>query len=140
MSVRVDTPQKIRFLKYIYEQKHGVKPGEIAETFGIRGSTVTRSLLELKEAGCIQYDPYQTVLLTESGEELSKFFHRRHRILSLMFARAGLSAHDACLQAEKIEHLVPREHIDQICRCLGHPRRSVCGIIDYDPGCCGAVL
>ncbi|MCA1916070.1 metal-dependent transcriptional regulator [Methanospirillum hungatei] len=137
MTGRVDTPQKIRFLKFIHAHESGVKPGEIALKFGIRTPTVTRSLHELGEAGYIWYDSEKKVSLTESGEDLTRFFQRRHRILSLMFARAGLSEKDACTQAEKIEHLVPRVHIDQICRSLGHPSRAACGVIDHDPICCG---
>jgi Mn-dependent DtxR family transcriptional regulator len=137
MTNRIDTPQKIRFLKFISLSESGVRPGEIAQEFGIRTSTVTRSLHELGEAGYIRYDPYQKVSLTSDGEELTRFFHRRHRILSLMFVRAGLSEQDACTQAEKIEHLVPKVHIDQICRSLGHPSRAACGVIEHDPVCCG---
>lgn len=137
MAGRVDTPQKIRFLKFIYSNETGLKPGEIACKFGIRPSTVTRSLHELGEAGYIRYDPYQKVSLTDAGEDLTRFLLRRHRILSLMFTRAGLSEPDACAQAEKIEHLVPKAHVDQICRSLGHPRRAACGVIDHDPICCG---
>jgi len=140
MTVRVETPQKIRFLKYIYSQKKGVKSGEIAQKFGIRASTVTRSLHELGKAGYVRYDPYQEVSLTDSGVNLTRFLQRRHRILSLMFTRAGLSEPDACIQAEKIEHLVPRKHIDQICHSLGHPSRAACGMIEHDPICCGECL
>lgn len=140
MAIRIDTPQKIRFLKFIYSQRDGVKSGDIAGKFGIRTSTVTRSLHELGEAGYIRYDPYQKVVLTTEGENITRFIQRRHRILSLMFNRAGLSEHDACEQAEKIEHLVPKEHVDQICRSLGHPRKAACGIIERDPACCGEFI
>jgi DtxR family Mn-dependent transcriptional regulator len=137
MSGRTDTPQKIRFLKYIFNQGNRVKSGDIAGKFNIRTATVTRSLHELGEAGIVRYDPYQSVELTPAGVDLARYFYRRHRILALMFARAGLSESDACLQAEKIEHLVPKNHVDQICRSLGHPSRAACGIIEHDPFCCG---
>lgn len=132
-----ETPQKIRFLKYIFEQGCRVKSGEIAARFSIRTASVTRSLHELDHAGYLRYDPYQAVELTESGVDLAKYLYRRHRILSLMFVRSGLNEEDACHQAEMIEHLVSRKHIDQICRSLGHPSRAACGIIDHDPICCG---
>ena len=137
MSVRVETPQKIRFLKFIFKQGSSVKSGDIAAEFGIRTATVTRSLHELGKAGYILYDPYQTIELTESGTILARYLFRRHRILSLMFTRSGLSQEDACGQAEKIEHLVPREYVDTICCSLGHPSRSACGTIEHDPICCG---
>jgi Mn-dependent DtxR family transcriptional regulator len=139
MSARVNTPQKIRFLKFIFSHDPGVRPGEIADKFGVRTSTVTRTLHELKDAGYIWYDPYRKASLTDAGEELTRFLLRRHRILSLMFTRAGLSEKDACTQAEKIEHLVPKNHIDQICRSLGHPCKGACGVIEHDPACCGVM-
>lgn len=137
MSGQVETPQKIRFLKYIFEQGNRVKSGDIAGNFNIRTATVTRSLHELGVAGYVRYDPYQSVELTPSGIDLARYLYRRHRILSLMFARSGLSEPDACIQAEKIEHLVPRNNVDQICRSLGHPSRAACGVIEHDPVCCG---
>jgi DtxR family Mn-dependent transcriptional regulator len=137
MGVTVETPQKIRFLKYIYEQNCPVKPGDIAIKFGIKTATVTRSLHDLRDAGYLNYELYQKVQLTEVGTELARYLYRRHRILSLMFTRAGLSESDACMTSEKIEHLIAREFIDKICRSLGHPSRAACGSIDHDPACCG---
>lgn len=137
MASLAETPQKIRFLKYIFEQRNQVKSGDIAGKFNIRTATVTRSLHELGNAGYVRYDPYQSVELTPAGAELARYFYRRHRILALMFARSGLSEPDACIQAEKIEHLVPKNNVDQICRSLGHPSRAACGIIEHDPHCCG---
>ncbi len=136
MTPRSDTPQKIKFLKLIYQYPEGIKSGDIAEKFSIRTATVTRSLRELSNAGYLNYDPYQGVILTSTGEEFVRFLNRRHRILSLMFTRAGLCEEAACMQTELIEHLVPREHVDQICRSLGHPSRAACGIIEHDPVCC----
>lgn len=137
MAGRVDTPQKIRFLKYIFAHGGGVKPGDIAGNFGIRTPTVTRTLHELSDAGYVRYDSNRRVFLTDDGEQMVWFLIRRHRILSLMFTRVGLSENQACVQAEKIEHLVPKNHINQICRSLGHPSRSSCGVIEHDPVCCG---
>ena len=136
MGSTVETPQKIRFLKFIFEQNTPVKSGEIASHFGIRTASVTRSLHDLSDSGYLVYDPYQKVCLTSNGYDLARYFYRRHRILSLMFTRFGLCSNDACSQAEKIEHLVPRAHINQICRSLGHPSRSGCGFIEHDPECC----
>lgn len=140
MTKRVETPQKIRFLKFLLVKERPVKSSEIASEFGIRTATVTRSLRELEDAGYVRYDPYQAAVLTDTGSEVARFFYRRHRILSLMFTRSGLSEQDACKQAEKIEHLVPRSHVDQICRSLGHPIRASCGVIEHDPACCGVCV
>ena len=137
MAERIDTPQKIRFLKYIFEKGEGIKPGIIADKFGIRTATVSRSLHELIEAGYISSDTSQKIYLSETGYSFARFLYRRHRILALMLTRSGLSESDACLQAEKIEHLVSRENIDIICRSLGHPSRAACGVIEHDPECCG---
>ena len=140
MPCQTETPQKIRFLKYIFEKGNKVKSGEIAGRFNIKPATVTRSLHELGASGYIHYDPYQSAELTPAGIDLARYLYRRHRILSLMFVRSGLSEPDACSQAEKIEHLVPRVHVDQICRSLGHPSRAACGLIEHDPVCCGGSM
>lgn len=137
MTVHVETPQKIRFLKYMFSHGNRLRSGEIAGQFHIRTASVTRSLHDLSDAGYLCYDPYQGVELTPAGCDFARYLFRRHRIISLMLSRSGLSETDACLLAEKIEHLVPRDHVDQICRSLGHPNRAPCGIIEPDPACCG---
>jgi len=137
MAGRIETPQKIKFIKYIYEKGEGIKSGKIADKFRIRTATVSRSLHDLGEAGYITYDPWQKIHLTETGISFARFLYRRHRILTLMFTCSGLCEYEACRQAEAIEHLVPRENIDQICKAMGHPSRASCGIIEHDPACCG---
>ncbi|NLV27577.1 MAG: metal-dependent transcriptional regulator [Methanomicrobiales archaeon] len=140
MAGCIDTPQKNRFLKFIHSHSGGVKSGEIASNFGIRTSTVTRTLHELSDAGYVVHDSYRKVSLTDDGEHMACFLIRRHRILSLMFTRMGLTEAEACAQAEMIEHLVPKNHVNRICSSLGHPRRSACGVIEHDPSCCGVYV
>jgi DtxR family Mn-dependent transcriptional regulator len=134
------TPQKIRFLKFMYEQGGTARSGEIASRFRIRTPTVTRTLHELEAAGFLIHSPYQEAVLTDYGSDTARYLIRRHRIIVLMLCRSGLCEQDACSQAERIEHLVPRDHVNRICRYFGHPMKSSCGMIDHEPGCCIEVI
>ncbi len=136
MQRGIETPQKIRFIKFLYELGGSAKSGEIAGHFGVSSATVARSLRELAGSGYLIQNPYHEAVLTEKGEEFARYLYRRHRILALMFTRCGLSDEEACKQAKLIEHLVTRENVNQICRSFGHPRQSSCGIIENDPVCC----
>lgn len=124
--------KKNQYLKFIYLQEGPVKTTAISRHFGIAPSTVTRALKELTKTGYIIYSRYHGAELTPDGRSYARFLVRRHRILSLMFTRSGLSNEDACIQAELIESLVSRSVTDTICASLGHPTMSICGRIEHD--------
>jgi len=128
--------KKNQYLKFIYLQEGPVKTTVISRNFGIAPSTVTRALKELTKTGFISYSRYQGADLTSEGRLYARFLVRRHRILSLMFTRSGLSNEDACIQAELIESLVSRTVTDTICASLGHPTMSTCGRIEHDSHYC----
>ena len=130
--------RKVDYLKYLFSRGGTVRTSEIASAFGVDPSTSTKTLAELTTAGYISHIPYHGVCLTESGRNHAEFLVKRHRILSLIFVRYGLSDELACREVSRFESLVTKEAIDTLCRAMGHPRQGVCGEITHDDGCLGA--
>jgi len=124
--------RKVEYLKFIFESGGSARTNDIASAFHVDPSTITKTLAELTVGGYLLHTPYRGVTLTESGRRDAAFFIRRHRILSLMLARNGLSHQEACNEARRFESRVSKKAIDRICQFMGHPQQGVCGEITHD--------
>jgi Mn-dependent DtxR family transcriptional regulator len=127
--------RKVEYLKFILKTGDIVRTNEIAQAFSVDPSTITKTLAEITAAGYITHVPYHGVSLTDSGKIHAEFLVKRHRILSLMLVRNGLSPEEACREASRFESHVSKDAIDRICHFMGHPRQGVCGEITHDDGC-----
>jgi DtxR family transcriptional regulator, Mn-dependent transcriptional regulator len=130
------SPRKVEYLKFIFERGGTVKTNDIASRFSVDPSTITKTIAELAGAGYLSHVPYRGVVLTDTGTMYAKFLIKRHRILSLIIARNGLTKEQACNEVSRFESFVSREAIDQMCRAMGHPQQGICGKITHDEGCC----
>jgi DtxR family Mn-dependent transcriptional regulator len=132
------SPKKAEYLKYVAGCTGAARTTDAAAHFAVAPSTATKTLEDLARAGYLEHTPYRGFALTAKGEQYARFLIRRHRIVALMLSRFGLAPEEACSEARKMEGCVSREVVDRICRSLGHPRMSVCGRIEHDPGCCSS--
>jgi Mn-dependent DtxR family transcriptional regulator len=132
--------RKVEYLKFILKTGDSVRTNEIAQAFRVDPSTITKTLAEITAAGYITHVPYHGVSLTDSGKIYAEFLVKRHRILSLMLVRNGLSPQEACREASRFESHVSKDAIDRICHFMGHPRQGVCGEITHDDGCLTGIL
>jgi DtxR family transcriptional regulator, Mn-dependent transcriptional regulator len=128
------SPRKVEYLKFIFEQGGTVKTSGIAGHFAVDPSTITKTITELAEAGYLAHVPYRGVVLTETGKQHAKFLIKRHRILSLVLVRNGLSEDQACCEVTRFESFVTRDAVDTMCRAMGHPQQGICGKITHE-GC-----
>ncbi len=129
------SPRKVDYLKFIFEQGNTVKTKEIASHFEVDPSTITKTISELADTGYLSHIPYRGVRLTEAGKRYAKFLIKRHRILSLILVRNGLSEAQACSEVTRFESFVSQGAIDIMCCAMGHPQQGVCGKITHDDGC-----
>jgi DtxR family transcriptional regulator, Mn-dependent transcriptional regulator len=129
------SPRKVEYLKFIFEQGNTVKTNDIASHFEVDPSTITKTITELADSGYLSHVPYRGVVLTNSGRLYVKFLIKRHRILSLILVRNGLTEEQACSEVSRFESFVSRKAIDIMCHAMGHPQQGVCGKITHDDGC-----
>jgi Mn-dependent DtxR family transcriptional regulator len=129
------TPRKVEYLKYLSERGGTARTNEIASSFGVDPSTISKTIGELADAGYLLHTPYRGVTLTDEGKRYAGFLIKRHRILSLIFVRNGLSDAEACREVARFESFISRHAIDTMCRAMGHPQQGICGSITHDDGC-----
>lgn len=129
------TPRKVEYLKYLSDRGGTARTTEIATHFGVDPSTITKTISELADAGYLVHTPYRGAALTGEGIRYAGFLVKRHRILSLIFVRNGLSEENACREVSRFESFISRNAIDTMCRAMGHPQQGICGKITHDDGC-----
>ncbi|WP_336658491.1 metal-dependent transcriptional regulator [Leucobacter sp. USHLN153] len=129
MSVDELSPSVQNYLKVIWGLQEWsdapVSNSAIAESAGVRLSTVSDALRKLTELGFVGHAPYGSVTLTELGRGHAITMTRRHRLLETFLVRHLAyewdEVHD---EADRLEHAVSDELIDRMDRVLGHPRRD----------------
>ena len=129
------TPRKVGYLRYLSERGGKARTTEIAAHFGVDPSTITKTIGELADTGYLRHTPYHGVCLTEEGRRYAGFLVKRHRILSLILVRNGLSGEEACREVSRFESFISRSAVDTMCRAMGHPQMGACGEITHDDGC-----
>lgn len=121
------SPRKVSYMKYLFDNGGCAKISVIAGHFGVDPSTVTRTVQELKGEEYILHDPYGDVVLTGYGREYGAFLMRRHRIIGLILSHYGLSDHEACEEASRIESYLSRTAINKIIQANIGPGKRVNG-------------
>lgn len=129
------SPRKVEYLKYLSELGGTARTTEIASHFGVDPSTITKTISELADVGYLLHTPYRGIGLTDEGKAYAAFLVKRHRILSLILVRNGLSDGQACREVSRFESFISRDAIDTMCRSMGHPQQGICGKITHDDGC-----
>lgn len=96
--------------------------GEIARRLEVSPGSVTSMLRTLAESGLANYQAYEGVRLTETGNRLALRVLRRHRLIELFLVRTlGLTWDEVHEEAEHLEHAVSERLVDRLDEYLGRP-------------------
>jgi len=116
------TIEKEDLIKYLYKQ-HSITSNNIsgmATKLGIKIGNVKRHLQELKKDGLILLS--DTVQLTAKGKSSGEKLVRAHRLWeTYLVDKIGLDDHEIHEEAEKYEHLLTADLLDQLDLKLGYP-------------------
>ena len=114
------------YLKAIYklmELEGTVTTSALAEYMGVAPASVTNMCKKLAELKLLEYEPYQGVKFTPSGEKLALEIVRHHRLLELYLAEAlGVPWDRVHEEAEKLEHVISEDLEDRMAAALGDPK------------------
>ena len=106
------------YLEAIYwcAQQYGVaRVRQIAERLGVGKSSVTAALKALAEKNYVNYNPYQFITLTKTGEALACGVVRKHQILKRFLTEIlGVDEDQADNNACKMEHVMDDEVLDRM--------------------------
>ena len=96
------------------QQKGSVRSIDVCDYMGYSKPSVSRAVGILRRGGYLNMDPHGALTLTESGYEIAAKILERHRILTKVLVRLGVSEETASEDACKIEHHVSDETIEAI--------------------------
>ena len=85
------------------------RPVDIARRLGVTPATVSKMLKRLADDGLIAQRPYRGVFLTDAGRTIAEASRSRHRIVEAFLLSLGISAENARIDAEGMEHHVSPE-------------------------------
>lgn len=92
-----------------------VRSIDVAERLGVTKPSVSRATSLLKEARLLEMDPRDGALtLTEAGQALAEQVYERHRTLTRLLEKIGVSSETAAQDACRIEHVISEESMTTI--------------------------
>lgn len=108
------TEDYLRTILNITEEKGYARVKDIAESLGVKPSSVVEMLKKLNDAGYVIHRRYDGVTLTQKGLELGRTAKNRHEIiqtfLEIIKVPKTIAIKDAC----KMEHELHPKTIEQI--------------------------
>lgn len=93
-----------------------VRSVDVAEEMGYSKPSVSRAVGILKKNGYIIMDGSGHLYLTDEGRSVAEKTFERHRVLTKVFTKLGVSAGIAAEDACKIEHVISDETFEAIKR------------------------
>lgn len=93
-----------------------VRSVDISAEMGFSKPSVSRAVGLLKDGGYIEIDSSGHIALTDKGRQKAEQIYERHRVLSDMFRKLGVSPDTAEGDACKIEHIISDETFEAIKR------------------------
>jgi DtxR family Mn-dependent transcriptional regulator len=113
------------YLKTIYEierEQGKVATTVLAEQLGVAPASATGMIKKLAEMGLVAHEPYQGVLLTQTGRKIALEIIRHHRLIELFLTKTlDVPWDQVHAEAHKIEHVLSEDLVDRIDAALGHP-------------------
>lgn len=95
---------------------------ELAAALGVTPPTVSANLKRLAREQLIDYEPYGTIALTDTGEEVAIEVVRRHRIIeTFLVEQLGVPWDRVHHEADRLEHAVSDYLIERMDAALGFP-------------------
>ena len=88
----------------LHEKKGQVRSIDIANELHFSKPSVSIAMKKLRESGLVEMDGGSLISLTPAGKEIAERIYERHRVLSRLLIRLGVSEETARADACRIEH------------------------------------
>ncbi len=113
------------YIKAIYrvrQRGETASTSDIARALNVSAASVTNMTKRLAQMGLTEYEPYQGVRLTDTGNKVALEIIRHHRLLELYLRNVmGYPWDKVHEEAELLEHHISEEFEQKIDEMLGHP-------------------
>lgn len=115
MVIHESAEDYLESILIIQEQSGQVRSIDVVNKLGYSKPSVSIAMKKPRESGFITMGGDGTILLTDSGLEIASRIYRRHKILTRLFERMGVSPEQAAIDACKVEHDLSEETFTRIC-------------------------
>lgn len=100
-----------------------VTTSALAEYMAVSPASATNMCKKLADLNLVEYQPYQGVSFTPTGQKLALEIIRHHRLLELYLAEAlGVPWDQVHEEAEKLEHVISEDLEERMAAALGDPK------------------
>ena len=114
------TPALEDYLEMVYRlciENRYTRVGKLSEVLHVKPSSASKMVFRLVDLEYLEYDRYDSILLTEKGRALGAYLLRRHDIVEQFLRFIGNPA--PLEEAELVEHSLAPETVSQISVLLG---------------------
>ena len=114
MKILESAENYLEAILMIREEKGMVRAIDVVNQLGFSKPSVSVAMKNLETNGFITRNSDGFIFLTESGEEIAEMIFERHKLLTELFMRLGVSAETARDDACKVEHDLSEETFECI--------------------------
>ena len=114
MPIQESGEMYLETIRILTDNGKTVRAIDICEHMGYSKPSVSRAMGILKNGGYINFDKNGFITLTETGFEIASRIYDRHKMLTELLIRIGVSREVAAEDACKIEHHISQESFEAI--------------------------
>lgn len=126
MTIHKSAEDYLEAMLMLKEERGYIRSIDVAARLGVTKPSVSYATKRLRENGYIAMDPAGMITLLPTGLEIAERIYERHKLLTELLLRLGVSPETAREDACKIEHDLSVETFDAIRRhAAEHPERML---------------
>ncbi len=114
MNIYESAEDYLEAILMIQDRKGVVHSIDIAEELNFSKASVSIAMKKFRENGYISMEKNGEITLLEPGREIAERIYERHRILTSLFEKLGVSKEIAAKDACKVEHDLSPETFDAL--------------------------
>ena len=118
MSVHESGEMYLEAIYVLHEKTGFVRGIDISEYLGYSKPSVSRAMGILRSGEYIQVDTDGGITLTEKGQDIARKIYARHKLLTDLLMRIGVSEETAAEDACKLEHAISDESFEALQKYL----------------------
>lgn len=116
MTIRESAEDYLEAMLMLREQKGYIRSVDVADKLGVTKPSVSYAVKRLRENDYLLMNQDGHITLTEKGEAIAQRIYERHRILTKILLKIGVSEESAKADACRIEHDICDETFEAIRR------------------------
>ncbi len=114
MNIYESSEDYLEAILILRERKGSVRSIDVVHEKNFSKPSVSVAMKKLRENGYIEMDSAGFIKLLPPGEEIAQRIYERHRFLSRLLERLGVSPENAAADACKVEHDLSAESFEKI--------------------------